>query len=555
MTKLLCKFAVAVAAVACAWSTHAVGLAQSKAEPAIVISLSPLNNQLDDISYLTDAAGFAGAGNMARVQIDGFTQGIDKNKPMCIHLFINEEQPEPDVLAFIPVTNFDDVLNIVSQMALVEDEDDYSVISTGGGPDMYVKEVKNHAVIAQSTEMFDLANVDLSSGLGDLPSRYNVAVRIYAQRIPESMREQMLNMIEDSYREQIENFGDDELASELQTKNFELQMAQIRSFVEDTDQIVLGLDFDKEGKNIHLDVEMIGLSGSKLVSRVAAMKPSTASRFAGFLMNGAAFTANSNSSLNAEDIDQYVSSLDDLVSAAKQKIEEESEMSTSELAMVNDLVDELFGLLKNTVRQGNVDLGAVLIMDDNETNLAAGVATSSPAAFEAKVKATIAQIKGQLDGQVEVKLDCENYQGVRFHEFVVPVPAGEEELGNLFGDKIKIYAGFGNDVVYLAAGSDPMKTLKAAMAQTSGGDAVGVIMQYNVFLAPVLKKVGVIQGEMQMEEVAEILRATGRDRMQMSAKVLDNGMKFRFEIQDGFLKAIGAFAGPMMGMGAPGMDF
>ncbi len=542
-------------AMICAWATQVASWAQSAVEPTIIISISSLNNQLDDISYLTEAAGFAGAGNMARVQLEGFTTGIDKNKPMCVHLFLKEGQAEPEAVIFIPVTNFDDVLNTVSGMASVEDEDDHSVISTPGGPSMYAKEIRNHAVITQSTDAFELGNVDLAAGLGDLPSRFNLSARIYAQRIPAEMREQMLEMIESSYREQLEQLAEDDFAAELQAKNFELQMAQLRSLVNETDQIVLGLDFDKAGKNVHLDVEMIGLDGSTLANRVAKMKPSSASRFAGFLLDGTAFNANTNFNLTAEDIEQYKSSISDVVKAAKQKIEEESNLSEGESTLINGLVDEFFGLITKTVENGSVDAGAAMTMADKKANLAIGLATASPDELESKIKALVAEVQPKLENDVKVRLDCENYQGVRFHEITVDVPEGEDELSNLFGTQVKIYVGFGEDVVYLAAGSDPMELLKRAINPSSKIETGDLTMQYNLFLAPILKTVGAIQGEQQVEEMGNLLSTTGRDRVQMSSKTIANGIHFRLEVQDGILKMLGAMGGPMLGMGQPGMDF
>ncbi len=541
------KIVVASAAIACALLPAAFVAAQSVAQPSVVVALSPLSNQLDDIGYLTAAAGVPAFGNIAKVQVDAYSRGIDKTRPIGILLFVKDANTPPDSLACIPVDNFDDLLNTVSNIALVEDEDDCSVIKPEGGPEIYVKEINKHAVIAQSKEMFASVPSDLGAVLGNLPSRYNVSTKVFAQRIPAEMREQFLSMIESSYREQIEQMSSDELASELQMKNFELQMKEMRSLINETDELVVGLDFDKEQKNIHLDIEMTGLDGSSLAKRSQQMINPKPSRFGGFLVDGATFTANAHTRMVEGDSEQYSTALDDLLAAAKKKMEEEGEMSAEESEVIKGVIEEFFAMAKETCKNGDIDMGAAVVLDENNANVILGVSVASPAKFENKIKEVAVQAKDKLGEEVQLKLNCETYNGVNFHEIIANVPADEEELSTLVGEKAKVYVGFGKDVVYMAAGSNPMDLLKASMKPSTGSSAGNLLMQYNVFVTPILKKVAQIQGEDQVAKMAEVLAKTGRDRVRMTSNSIKNGVDFRIEIQDGILQLIGAAVGPMMG--------
>lgn len=528
-------------------------MAQTAAEPAIVISMASIDDQLDDVLYLTEAAGFGQMGNMARMQAEGFLRGVDKKKAIGVMLYFQEGNPEPQALVYVPVTNIDDMLDTISGFAAVEDVDNYSVIRPDNGPEMFVMEMGGYAVLSPSKDMFDGAPEDISGYVGEMPKNYNMAAKLFAQRIPAEMRQQGIAMIESSYRDQLENMSDGtDIAAELQMKNFEMQMQQIKSLINETDQLVVGLDFDKANKNIHMDIQMVGLDGSILAKQSRNYQSETPSRFSGFLADGATFTANANAIMSEDEIAQYQTMMTDFRKMAMEQIEEEGDMSDEELGLLKGLMDEVFALLDSTVAAGKMDMGANVMLDDENANIAMGMAVANPAGLENKIKDLVAKMESEIGDAVTINLDCENVNGIRFHEVIVPVPGSEEELQNLMGESAKIYIGFGSDVIYVAAGSDPMENLKSSMKASSSDERIP--MQYNLFLAPLLKKIAAIQGEDMVGQMAEKLANNGRDRIRFTANAIPNGLDMRFEVEDGLLELIGMAAAQFGGAG-PGVDF
>ncbi|MEZ6094415.1 MAG: hypothetical protein R3C03_09285 [Pirellulaceae bacterium] len=528
--------------------------AQSVPEPAIVLSLATLNDQLDDVAYLTEAAGFAQMGNMARMQAEGFLRGIDKSKPIGGLFYFDEGNPEPKPVFFVPVSNLDDLLDMVSQFAPVEDEDDYSVIQTPSGESLYIKDAGAYAVVAPKAELLENAPANIEEFVADLPGRYNIGARVFVQRIPEGMREQGLDMIESQYLEQLENMSaDDDIAAELQMKNFEMQMKQIRSLVNETDELVLGLDFDREGKNIHFDVQMVGLDGSYLAKQSENYGDTGASRFAGFLDEAATFTVNGKGKLSAQDIEQYSTMLTDVRSAAMEKLEEEVDASDESFEQIKDLVASAFDILDSTLKDGVMDVGGNIVLSDDGANMALGVVCANPQEFEGKVKELVEVAKAEMEEEgVEVNMNVETFEGANFHEIVFPIPEDEEEMTNLFGDTGHLFIGFGSDTIYFAAGNDPMPNLKDSMTRTTGAETVP--MQYNLYLAPLMQKIASIEGEDMVQQMADKLEANGRDRVRFLMKAMTNGLDMRFEVEDGILELIGLAAQQFGGMG-PAVDF
>jgi hypothetical protein len=234
--------------------------AQSAAEPSIVISLATMEEQMNDLSYFAEAAGMKPMMMMAKAQIDGFTRGIDKTKPAGAMMFFSPDSPEPKTVFFLPISRLDDVLDNLAQMVEL-DEDVEPMRMSANGQDFYLQQSGSYAFISDQSDLLKNLPSNPATLVGDLPGKYNIGARIYAQRIPQELRDQMIAMIEQGYEESLEQMGDD-LGAELQQKNFEMQMAQVKSMMNETEELVLGFSIDQEKKNLHLDMQMVGEEGS-----------------------------------------------------------------------------------------------------------------------------------------------------------------------------------------------------------------------------------------------------------------------------------------------------
>ena len=67
--------------------------AQSAPEPAVVISVAPVKEQMDDINYLVDASGFGQAKFLIKSQIRYITNGLDTKRPAGVFLYFEGDDP------------------------------------------------------------------------------------------------------------------------------------------------------------------------------------------------------------------------------------------------------------------------------------------------------------------------------------------------------------------------------------------------------------------------------------------------------------------------------
>jgi hypothetical protein len=528
-------------------------IAQSAGQPAMVISMAGMGEQLNDVQYLMDKAGQGAMYGMVQGQANVFLNGLDRSRAMGALLFFSDDSPEPQVLGMVPVKNLDDVLDTIAGFAEVDENGDtFEITPRGGGETVLVREKGGYAFICDNADLFDMIPADPAEVLSAVSSDYNVGAKVFVQRIPEGLREMALSGIEEGYRESIDQMGDEDMA-ELQSQNFEMQMKKMRSLINETEELVAGLNIDKDGGNIHIDMQMIGQDGSELARQSESYNSGIASRFAGFAKTDAAINMNFSGTVNPEDAEEGKQQLDRLVDLANKKMDEEN-VGGSERELLNNVITDLISVLKKTMDEGKMDMGAMAMVDENNANLVAGMQVADPAKVEKSVRDLVAAAEGKTDGKATFNLDMGSHDGVNLHEIIVDV-SNDEQAVNLFGgDEAKIYLGVGDKAIYFGAGNAPLDLLKSAISDKTASNSPAP-MQMNMHLAPIMRKVGAMQGQDMAIDMADKLASSGRDRIGFVMNGIKNGIDMRIEIEDGLLELIGMAAQMGMGGGPGRADF
>jgi len=508
--------------------------AQSAPKPAVVVSLAPLGEQMSDLKYLVKASGFGKMNFLIESQVKHFTAGIDRDRPSGMIMFFKDDDPEPQWLGFVAVENVDDMLDRIADFADVDEEDDLIMISPEGGDEIVAKEVDGYLFIADDKEMFELAPASPAEVLADLPNNYNVAARVFGQRIPKELRQKGIDLISEGYTRQMEELGKDS------DEFFDTQMEQIKSFVNDTEEIMVGFQADKESGKLSTKMIFRGTPGSELAKRCNVMKDLTAGKFTGFLNSEAAFNANMRAKIIKEDIESYNSLLDQLREQILEEVDADGELEDEEFTKLETLADDVISVLKQTIAEGEFDGGAVMMMEKGSMNFASGAKIASPEKLEKSIKSLAEMAQEKSSDVFDVNFHAESYDGISFHKINVSIPSDEEEVQKLFGDKLSILVGIGTDSVYLGAGSDPLPLLKTSIEKSKTVGELESMNQYNAFLAPILRFASGVAPEEALEKMADTLEENGKDRISVFSDVIENGIESRLEMEDGILALIQA---------------
>ena len=508
--------------------------AQSAPKPAVVVSLAPLGEQMDDLKYLVKASGFGNLNFIIKAQVEHFTDGIDRDRPSGMMMFFKGDDPEPQWLGFVAVEDVDDMLDRIADFADVDEEDDLIMISPETGDQIVAKEVDGYLFIADDKEMFTLAPASPAEVLADLPNNYNLAARVFGQRIPKELRQRGIDLISEGYARQMEELGKDS------DEFFDTQMEQIKSFVNDTDEIMIGFQADKESGKLSTKMIFRGTPGSELAKRCNVMKDLTAGKFTGFLNSEAAFNANMRAKIIEEDIESYNSLLDQVREQILDEVDADGELEDEEFTKLETLADDMIAVFKETIAEGEFDGGVVMMMNKGSMNFASGAKIANPAKLEKSIKSLLEMAQDQADGKIEVKFNSESYDGISLHTINIAIPSDEEEAQKVLGDKVTIMVGIGTESVYLCAGSDPLPLLKASIEKSKTAGELESLNQYNAFLAPILRFASGITPEAALEKMADTLEESGKDRISVFSDVIENGIESRLEMEDGILALIQA---------------
>ncbi|MEM7455062.1 MAG: hypothetical protein AAF456_11990 [Planctomycetota bacterium] len=537
-----------LAALALMVSSAGSAFCQAPPEPAIVVSIANVQEQLGDAKYLLDAAGMGQLEFFLRVQADSYLKGVNNDKPAGA-LFFFEETPEPKFLTFVPVDNLDDILNTISQnIGEVEEGDDYTTIISDSGEEIVVKQMGDYAYMSDNADMFSYIPEDPAAMLEDLPQRYNISAKVFGQRIPEDLRNQAIEIIREGYEDQLDQLAmsdDDELSAEIREQNFEVQMEAIKQFVHETDGLVLGMAANADTKSIYFDLEMTPLAGSAFAQSCEDAAGAGPTRFAGFVSEEAAFNMNMCFSVKPEDAEQYQSSMQGLIDQAITDMNEDGDFTAEQAKVAEQAIRDLVDVINETMAEGTMDGGMMVMADPGNVNFAMGMAAADPGKVEKTVKSIVAELEAELSPEEMVtNLDAGDLRGVTMHELIFTIPEGEEEARDMFGEEVKILVGIGEKAVYVAGGSDPMSLLAGALEESDNSASAGEMlpMQFNLYLEPIMRFAAGVEGEPMMDDMADTLADAGNDRVSITADINGDGMSMRFDIQDGLLKLIGVAA-------------
>lgn len=522
--------------------------------PGVVVSIAKVNEHLDDVEHLMDAAGFGQMSGLVRMGASEYIRGIDLEKPLGALVFFNEESPEqPGVMAFLPVKDIEDVLDTLAPFVDIDEDGDDIILTMNDGTELVTRVTGDYAFMAQDAEMLEQVPQDPANLLGELPKEYGIAAKVMGQNIPESLKTQAIELIKSGAESEMGNLGDGPEA-DAQRENLRISMAQLESLINDTEELVIGAAINADTNSLYIDMNILGVAGSELANQCNESMEGTASRFSGFVLDNAAasFHYNAKSSeANVEQAQQLLKTFEATVAEElKNNMPADAPMSAEDAGKV---VTDLFDVARGAIATGQSNGAASLVLEDGSLSLVAAAGIAEGAKLEDAVK-QIAKWVEQEKAPVEFDFGVATKDGIRYHKITIPVPESEEEVTKVFGDKIEILLGVGDDVLYIAMDSDPQALLEKCLKATSESPK-DVVLDMGLRLIPILKFASEVQDAAELDGVSDILSEDADDSLSITNKVVENGFHVRFAMSDAILKVLATIGQESMGGGFAPQDF
>lgn len=523
-------------------------------KPVAVVSLAEYDELMGDVKFVGKISdrpelGTALEGMLSLMTGGRGLEGLDKSKPVGV--IIQAEGEKLHACGFLPVTSLKKLLEVVEPLVgqITEAGDGVFEVKTDDGKTLYVKEKgPGWAIVCDNKKALAAAPADPMTVVGKLNKKYDVAVRIFAQNIPEKFRQKAIEELkEGAERELHQRPGEDDLEYALRKKLTKQMVHWAVAAVNELDQISLGWALDHEAETVYLDVSATVLPDTPSAKTLAAWGKAK-TKFAGFQVPGAAVTYNWLSVLPAGDVAVFAEAIDTIKPKAMAEIDRKAK-NDAEARLQKELLGGLLDVAQKTIASGRSDSAvSVMLAPKAVTLVAAGYVADGPTIDKTiKRLAEVARAEHPDFVNQVVKLDADKCQEVNLHTVSIPIPADQpdrEKLVKLIGETLEVVVGVGRQSVYVSAGRDAMKTLKEAIKRSSDEAKPGVPVKLSVALGPIARfvaEVGEVAGQREnaAKAVAALEKMSGADHINLQISPIQRGVRLRLELEPDVVKLIG----------------
>lgn len=526
-----------------------------------IVAAARYEKMIADISFLGSLAGKPEAGQMVEGMLTFLTQGkgvnaLDKKQPWGLILQTDGAALLPVIC--LPVPKANDLLDIAKAYGaqVAETEAGLKEVQLPNQQTYFVKGQNNWLFISNSAHALDKAPQDPPASFGELVGDYNLAVRLSLKNMPESWRQLGTAWMEMGMQQGLQKRDDesDEQFAERQ-KLAEVQIEQLKRTLNEIDSITLGWAVDPAQQRTYLDLVYLFLPGSKMAEQVAAYGQSR-TNFAGFYQPDAAatftFSSKSDPQVIQQDIAQFETTMRTMREQLNKAIDENDDLANEPETRdaLKAAAGEFLDAWAATIKAGEVDGGASLRVASDSLTFVAGLLVEQPGRIESGLKKIELAAQKKTNSKAPgIKWNAASHAGVTFHTLTVPVPEDQQAPRKVFGSELNVAVGIAEKAVYLALGRDYLDALKQAIDASAAEPQKAVPpFELAISLGPIMEMAAAQaeEGEQRelMQSLANLLRneAPGRDHIRAVGLSIPNGLRCRFEAEEGVLRAIGKAA-------------
>lgn len=510
---------------------------ENKSKVVAVMSISSVDQLLDNVAYLTEVAGQEDTGQLASMLVKAQLEGIDFSKPIGMGLRTDGEEWIP--LGFVPVTDLDKVFAAMEESVGAPRDlgNGIKEIPNPANP-IFVKERDGWAFVGQTVESMAALPQNPIAMLGQMPNEYDIALRGNIQNVPKEFIDMAVNALQDGVRQGLQNLDDeDRVAQEAMVKT---QLEQMETFIKESDKVTIGWKTEREKQRTYLDMTFTAIPGGALAKQMNDMAEAK-SDFTGFVIPDAAFTMNMATEIPPEQIKTSIDGIEQLKVTALKEIEKDDDLETAEArSAAKEMVSAAMDIFVATIETGKMDGGMSIVMEPGDISMLAGFHVADGKDVEKILRRAADMAKEEPDFP-GIKFNADKAGDVAFHTMTVPVPE-EEEARKVLGDTMEMAVGTSDDSVYVGFGKGCIGKLKSIISSQPKQKKVAPF-QMTFSLTPIMEFAAEMDDNPMLGSVLESLKeADGKDHLKIYGIPVKNGFTYRLELEEGIIGAIGAGA-------------
>ncbi len=461
-------------------------------------------------------------------------KGLTREAPMGLMVFLNGLLPEP--VGFVPVDNIGDLLKTVELGPVkTRKTGDNTYEIEGPRQTVYVVMAGKYAFVSNSKTALEREMPDPEKLTARLSASYDISASINLKTLSEDTKELFLTFL----RAQIE--------TDLQQRDNEPKGAyrirkaagmsnleQIEMILGEGEELTIGWSVSGKDKHAGLEVVLTATADTEFATLCNSLNGAR-SQFSNLLQAKTPFTFSL-----AMTLDKRAKAFwSEALAGAEEELKVGlSKANPTEPEAVTNPIGELFQVLKNTVAEAKMDAAVQFVGDPpGPFSLIGGITVADGSALNTALEQILPRLKS-APGILEVQLDAAKHKGVTIHR--IEAKDSRPQDVRLYGGKPSIYIGAAGKALWFAVGADnALPALKSAIDEVEKpvADTVQVLPMHLV--VNVANWMDLIENPDGFQTRARNAFAKGGDAVSMEIRPIENGMRFRLQFDEAFLRLFG----------------
>ncbi len=557
---LLTQWLRPVAVVLLALTSLSIGsarlLAQDKpkeiAKPVIVFNLASIDKVLSHANFLfkeierPELMDFLGAG---LANIRDF-KGVERTKSGGLMIFLADGIfPTPVPVAYVPVSDINEFEQTLATTPLKlqksEDADDRYFLVPRNGQKLAVRLLNGYALIAQDHEQLDRNFVDPGEFTASLSNRYDIAISANLKVVSAPVKQLLTNMLRSSTQagmQQRDNEPDG--AYQLRKSQTEGNLHFIESLLLDGEEMTIGAKLEQDNKRAFLEAIVRAKPDSSFAKELTGeVKPSY---FRAAIDHNVPLSVSMTGPFNDFQKKQFAQMLKVGEQEANRGLAKlPADAKPDEIPKL-DSTKLLFESVKATVDAGQLD-GFVQFFGDPKSDfvIVGGVKLVEGKKFFTGISDILNRVKDTLPENLKLEMSALSHGEAVFHRLSPDKIDAENAL--VYGDKPSFYFGADNNAAWFAwGGKDAVGKLRETMDKVEESKQHAPKADNLVPFELVLNLSHFTQQRVEKGKpgpFADLAKKSftqpGSDTLRMDSRPIDNGVRIRIQVENGFLKLIG----------------
>ena len=564
-----------------------IGATQVQAEAPVaelsIGSYKTISANFKTFGELIDNSQISTLPLLVEEQLNDNIKSFDKEKPSGAFIYVNEKDGNfegASFLAFIPVANQDELFKPFEENEALELDKAFEFkgvkmtkVTFNEATGYFITKDGWTFFSDQASKLLVLPK-NPAEALGDMPSKYLLAVKLNVDSVSDSAKKWVLDQInngvlaaqqandDDDDDDDDEDDDDAEELAELSKIQQEAQLKAIKAILYEVKNLTIGVAFDDPSKTLRFDFDVNPIENTELAKTFKAFE--NVAGFGKVALKDATIYQTQTELLREADANDTLKTLGLIKSLVLKGADECDAIKDSK--KFNALIEKTSKVVENIVKANAgkiVQKGGALFFKEDDISFVAASEGAVVEGVDALIKEWIKAIDDNVDKYF--KADVETWKGLTFNVATIPTDKIVKELNKaiddddeeeaeqikelvqtiqaIYGEKIEIAYAVGEKEFYFAAGKDAVGLIKKTFendAVVPEGQQDYLNIKVGEFLTTLSKFTFI------SEDIRDAIEAIAVEAGEDSAVVIcaqankTGGATYRLQLNGGAIKAFNA---------------